>query len=74
MDLRAAAKPTEFYMLPACRAYLRHGTGYITSHEKRTLTNESPEYEIRPPQQRNNWTAHIYDPPSVGLPTDHPLP
>jgi hypothetical protein len=58
MDLRAAAKPTQFYPLQACRAYLRDGTVYITSHEKRTLANEVPEYDIRAYfQKRNNWTA-----------------
>jgi hypothetical protein len=62
MDLRAAAKPTEFYPLPACRTSLRDGTGYITIHEKRALTNELPEYDIQAYfQKRNNWTAHIYD-------------
>jgi hypothetical protein len=30
---RAAAKTIELYPLPACRVYLRDGTGYITSHE-----------------------------------------
>jgi hypothetical protein len=34
-DLRAADKPTKLYPLPACRAYLRDGTGHITSNEKR---------------------------------------
>ena len=58
-DLRAADKPTKLYPLPVCRAYLRDGTGHITSNEKRTLTNEFPEYEIRAYlQQRNGWNAH----------------
>jgi hypothetical protein len=55
-------QPIELYPLPACRVYLRDGTGHITSYEKRTLTNEFPEYEIRAYlQQRNGWTAHIFD-------------
>jgi hypothetical protein len=41
-DLRVADQSTEFYPLPACRAYLRDGTGHITSCEKRTFTNEFP--------------------------------
>jgi hypothetical protein len=58
-DLRAADQPTEFYPLPACRVYLRDGTGHITCYEKRTPTNEFPEYKIRAYlQQRNGWTAH----------------
>jgi hypothetical protein len=61
-ELRAADQPTEFYPLPACRAYLRDGIGHITSCEKRTLRNEFTEYEIRSYlQQRNGWTAHILD-------------
>jgi hypothetical protein len=44
-DLRAADQPTELYPLPV---YLRYGTGHIiTSSQKRTLTNEFPEYELR---------------------------
>jgi hypothetical protein len=39
-DLRAADQPTKFYPLPACRVYLRDGTGYITSCENaRSRTN-----------------------------------
>jgi hypothetical protein len=39
-----------------------HDTGYITSHEKRKLTNKFPEHELRAStQKRNNWTDHIYD-------------
>jgi hypothetical protein len=61
-DLQAADQPTEFYPLPVRRVYLRGGTGYITSYEKRTLTNEFPEYKIRAYlQQRNGWTAHTLD-------------
>jgi hypothetical protein len=61
-DLRAADQPTEFYPLPACRDYLRDGTGQITSCEKRTLTNEFSEYEIRAYlQQRNGLSVHILD-------------
>jgi hypothetical protein len=61
-ELRAAGQPTEFYPLPACRAYLRDGIGHITSCEKRTLRNEFSEYELRAYlQQRNGWTAHILD-------------
>jgi hypothetical protein len=60
--LRAAHQSTEFYPLPACRVYLRNVTGHTTSREKRTLTNEFPEYEIGSYlQQRNGWTAHILD-------------
>jgi hypothetical protein len=60
--LGAGGQPTEFYPLPACRAYLRDDTGYITSCEKRTLGNEFSEYKIRANlQQRNGWTAHILD-------------
>jgi hypothetical protein len=60
--IRAADKPTKLYPLPACRAYLRDGTGDITSNEKRTLTNEFPEYEIEAYlQQRNGWNAHTLD-------------
>jgi hypothetical protein len=37
-------KPTDFHPLPACRVYLRDGTGgLITSREKRELTNEFTE-------------------------------
>jgi hypothetical protein len=45
-DLRAADKSTEISPLPACRVYLRHGTGSVTGHKKRTLTIEFPEYEL----------------------------
>jgi hypothetical protein len=38
--LRAADKPTKFYPLTTCRAYLRDGMRHITSCEKRTLRNE----------------------------------
>jgi hypothetical protein len=41
-ELCAAGQPTEFYPLPACRAYLRDATGYITSREIRTLTSGVP--------------------------------
>jgi hypothetical protein len=34
-ELRAAGQPTEFYPLPAYRAYLRDGIGHITSCEKK---------------------------------------
>jgi hypothetical protein len=61
-ELRAADKPTELYPLPACRVYLRDGTGHITSNEKRTLANEFPEYEMRAYlQQRQGWNAHTLD-------------
>jgi hypothetical protein len=33
-DLRAAGKSTEFYLVPACRVYLRDGTGYISQAAK----------------------------------------
>jgi hypothetical protein len=46
-ELRAAGQTTEFYPLPACRGYLRDGTGYITSREIRTLRTELTEYELR---------------------------
>jgi hypothetical protein len=60
-DLRAG-QPIEFYPLPACRIYLRDGTGHITRYEKCTLTNAFPEYEIRAYlQQRNGWNAHTLD-------------
>jgi hypothetical protein len=49
---------TEFYPLPACRVYLRGGTGYFTSHKNRTLTTELPEYKLR---AYNNWTDHVFD-------------
>jgi hypothetical protein len=32
-ELCAAGQPTDFYPLPACRAYLCDATGYITSRE-----------------------------------------
>lgn len=33
----------------------------LASHEKRTLRNEFPEYELRAyVQQRNDWTAHVF--------------
>jgi hypothetical protein len=42
--------------------YLCDGTGHIKSREKRKLTNEYPEYEIRAYLlQRNDWTAQIFD-------------
>jgi hypothetical protein len=61
--LSKADRPAEFYPLPACLVYLRDGsTGYITSHEKRAITNEFPDYVLRAYiQQRNNWVNHIYD-------------
>jgi hypothetical protein len=44
------------------RVCLRDGPGYITSREKRKLTNKFPEYEIRAYiQQRNDWADHIFD-------------
>jgi hypothetical protein len=46
MDLRAAAKTTEFYLLPACRVYL-HGTGYNTSQRKTHSHDEFSGYEPR---------------------------
>jgi hypothetical protein len=53
---------TEFCPLPTYRVYLRDGAGYITIHEKRTLTNEFHEYKLRAyTQQRNNWTDQISD-------------
>jgi hypothetical protein len=62
MDLRAAATPTEFYPLPACRAYLMDDKGYITSKEKQTLMTEFSEYELRAYlQDHNNWTETIYE-------------
>jgi hypothetical protein len=61
-DLRVADKPAEFYQLPTFRVYLRDGTSRITSRERRTLTVEFPENEIRVYlQQRNHWADHIFD-------------
>ena len=61
-ELRAAGQPTEFYPLPACRAYLCDATGYLTSKEQRTLQTELPEYNLRAYiQERNNWSDEIYD-------------
>jgi hypothetical protein len=56
-ELREAGQTTEFYPLPACRGYLRDGTGYIISREIRTLRTELPEYERRDyVQKRNEWS------------------
>jgi hypothetical protein len=61
-ELRAADKATDFYPLPACQAYLRDRTGYITSREIRTLRTELPEYELRAYlQKRNDWSNDVYD-------------
>jgi hypothetical protein len=65
MDVCTADKTAEFFPSPACRVYLRDGSGYITSQETRTLTNKFLGYEIQAYiQQGNNWTVHIYDPTS----------
>jgi hypothetical protein len=62
-DHRATAgQTTEFYPLPACRGYLRDGTGFITSREIRTLRTELTEYELRDYlQKRNEWSDEVYD-------------
>jgi hypothetical protein len=74
MALRTAAYTTEFYPLPVCRVYLRDGTGYITSHENRTLTTESPEYERRAfIKKATIGPTKSSLVPSTGLPTDQPL-
>jgi hypothetical protein len=60
--LRAAGQTTEFYPLPACRGYLRDGTGYITGREIRTLGTELTEYELRDYlQKRNEWSDEVDD-------------
>jgi hypothetical protein len=70
VNLRAAANTTEFYLLPACRVYLRDGTGYITSHEKSVLATEIPSTN----SVRTSHSAKIGPTtsmiPSAGLPTD----
>jgi hypothetical protein len=61
-ELRAADETKELHPLPACRAYLRDATGYITSREIRTLRTELPEYELRAYlQKRNDWSDDTYD-------------
>ena len=63
LDLLRDTNPSiEFYTLPACRVYLRDATGYVTSHEKRTLQNDFTEYEMRAyVQKRNNWNNCTFD-------------
>lgn len=57
MDLHAAAKNTDFYLLLACRGYLRNGTRYITSNEIPSFPTSFPDYELEAHiQKRNNWT------------------
>jgi hypothetical protein len=55
MDLCATAKSAEFYLLPACRVYLRDSTVYIIS----TLTTELLRAYI---QKRNDRANHKFDP------------
>jgi hypothetical protein len=62
-ELRTAGQTKELFpLLPACRGYLRDGTGYITSREIRTLRTELTEYELRDYlQKRNEWSDEVYD-------------
>jgi hypothetical protein len=53
-ELRGADTKTAFYPIPACRGYLCDSTGFITSHETRTLRTELTEHELRAYLQRRN--------------------
>jgi hypothetical protein len=61
-ELREADTKTAFYPIPTCRGYLCDSTGYVTSHEIRTLRTDLTEYELREYlQRRNDWSKEVYD-------------